>query len=419
MSRTSSWQLDTADLGENSYNRLDRVKEWLNQNYIVRVNLLDRSKVSLSPTPECAYHYEFPVTENDILLHAYADELKISEKNLRMLLASPNQMESFNPVKDYFETLRGKYKGPSQIDVLCGSLHTPKDDKESRERASYLLRKWLIATAACSLGIRLNDVALGLVGDKAGIGKTSFFEMLVPPCLKEYYQVAQKEGKIFSLPNGFAQRFLLNFDEFAAISKSNEEEFKMYMSASEIEIKRPGSRYVEKVPRIASCCFTSNKNQRMGGFISKPDAGLMRRLAVIEVDSIDDNRKRLDVDQLWAEAVILLDGGFDPAWSQQDYKQFVDENRQYVVETNALRLIRIYYRKPEEGEECQFMSAMEVVLQLKEKRKISSAMQQVNEVTVGQALTALGYYYHTKRMPGKAPFHGYDIVPIFDTQEKK
>ena len=157
----------------------------------------------------------------------------------------------------------------------------------------------------------------------------------------------------------------------------------------------------------------------MGGFISKPDAGLMRRLAVIEVDSIDDNRKRLDVDQLWAEAVMLLDGGFDPAWSQQEYRQFVDENRQYVLETNALRLIRIYYRKPEDGEECKFMSAMEVVLQLKEKRKISSAMQQVNEVTVGQALTALGYYYHTKRVPGKAPFHGYDIVPIFDTQEKK
>ena len=157
----------------------------------------------------------------------------------------------------------------------------------------------------------------------------------------------------------------------------------------------------------------------MGGFISRPDQGLMRRLAVIEVDAIADNRKRLDVDQLWAEAVMLLEGGFDPIWTQQEYTQFVNENRQYVVETNALRLIRIYYRKPEKGEDCQFMSAMEVVLQLKEKRKISSATQQVNEVTVGQALTALGFYYHTKRIPGKVPSHGYDIVPIFDSQEKK
>ena len=328
-------------------------------------------------------------------------------------------VKDFDPIKDYLDSLRGKYKGPSQIDMLCASLHTPKESKDTIARVSHLLRKWLIATAACALGIRQNDVALGLVGDKAGIGKTSFFEMLVPPCLNEYYQVAQKDERLFSMPNAFTQRFILNFDEFAAIGKHNEELFKMYMSANEIEIKRPGSRYAEKAPRVASCCFTSNKNQRMGGFISKPDAGLMRRLAVIEVDFIDDNRKRLDVDQLWAEAVMLLDGKYDPAWTQQEYRQFVEENRQYVIETNALRLIRIYYRKPEEGEECEFMTAMEVVLQLKKEKKISSAMQQVNEVTVGQALTALGYRYYIRRFPGKSPYHGYDIVPLYDVQQKK
>ena len=43
---------------EHPYNRLDTVKDWLNTNYIVRVNLLDRTKVSLSPTEECSFHYE-------------------------------------------------------------------------------------------------------------------------------------------------------------------------------------------------------------------------------------------------------------------------------------------------------------------------------------------------------------------------
>ena len=42
---------------------------------------------------------------------------------------------------------------------------------------------------------------------------------------------------------------------------------------------------------------------------------------------IDDNRKRLDVDQLWAEAVMLLDGKYNPAWTQQEYRQFVEENK--------------------------------------------------------------------------------------------
>ena len=200
MNKTERRQLAATVYSDHPHNRLDTVKEWLNANYVVKVNLLDRSKVSLEPTDECTFRYEYPVTEDDILLHAYAEELKVSDKTLRMLLASPNQMESFNPIRDYLESLRGKYKGPSQIDLLGVSLHSPKENKDSIARTSHLLRKWLIATAACALGIRQNDVALGLVGDKAGIGKTSFFEMLVPPCLNEYYQVAQKDERLFSMP---------------------------------------------------------------------------------------------------------------------------------------------------------------------------------------------------------------------------
>ena len=183
MNKKERQQLAATVSSDRPHNRLDTIKEWLNQNYVVRVNLLDRSKVSLSPTAECSFHYDHPVTEDDIWLHAFAEELPVSQKVLRLLLASPNQMESFNPITDYLKSLRGKYKGPSQIDLLCTSLILVHEDKESKERASHLLRKWLIATTACALGVKRNDVALGLVGEKAGIGKTTFFELLVPPVI--------------------------------------------------------------------------------------------------------------------------------------------------------------------------------------------------------------------------------------------
>jgi predicted P-loop ATPase len=261
------------------------------------------------------------------------------------------------------------------------------------------------------MGIHHNDVALGLVGEKAGIGKTTFFELLVPQCLKEYYQVAQKDERIFSMPNSFTQRFLLNFDEFAAINKRNEEEFKLYMSASVIEIKRPGSRYAEKVPRVASCCFTSNKNHRMGGFISKPDNGLMRRLAVIEVDAIDDYRKRLDVDQLWAEAVLMLNNE-DYAWTQEDFRQFTRENLKYIEVTNAMRLVKLYYRKPKANEEPKFMMASDVVFQLKQEKKITSSLQRIDDTSIGMALKALGFERYGKRTE-KGVRYGYDVIPMF------
>ena len=152
----------------------------------------------------------------------------------------------------------------------------------------------------------------------------------------------------------------------------------------------------------------------MGGFIRRPDKGLMRRLAVIEVDGFEDYRSRLDVDQLWAEAVMLLDGGFPYIWTQSEYNQFVDDNRQYVCESNALRLIKLYYRKPNEGENCGFMTAMDVVNELKQRRKLSSAAQQVNEVTVGQALTVLGFHQHSGRNKDGEPRYGYDIVSMYD-----
>ena len=93
-------QLAATVTSDRPHNRLDEVKEWLTRNYIVRVNLLDRTKISLSPTEECDYEYIHPITEDDIFLHAYADELPVSQKVLKLLFSSPNQMESFNPIVD-------------------------------------------------------------------------------------------------------------------------------------------------------------------------------------------------------------------------------------------------------------------------------------------------------------------------------
>ena len=59
MSKTERRQLTATVYNEHSHTRLDEVTEWLNANYVIRVNLLDRSKVSLSPTEDCTFHYEY------------------------------------------------------------------------------------------------------------------------------------------------------------------------------------------------------------------------------------------------------------------------------------------------------------------------------------------------------------------------
>ena len=402
----------TSAPGERQGGRVSMAKSWLSENYSIKVNLLDPSRVYLEASPDCPIKYDFPVTEADIYLHAQEDEIPMSMSMLRTLLQSPNQITPFNPITEYFEGLKGKYTGPSQIDLLARSLHVSGGDDGGR--AAKLLRKWLTATVACALGYRQNDVALGLVSAEAGIGKTTFFEELVPPCLKEYYQCVLKGDTSFLPTRGFATRLLLNFDEMAAVTAANEDQFKQLLSSTEVNTRLRGNYRVETVPRVASVCFTSNKTGSMGGFIRTVDKGMLRRLAVIEVDAIDDYRGDLDVDQLWAEAVLLLNNE-DYAWTQEEYKQFTSENLQYIETTNAMRLMKLYYRRPEGNDKPVFMTAGDIMMQLKEKRKITSSLQRIDEVSIGQALTALGYKRRVQRVADKGPRWGYDVVPMFDS----
>jgi len=401
----------TSAPGEKRPGRVSIAKEWLSENYEIRVNLLDPSRVSLEAKPECPIKYDFPVSEADIYLHAQEDEIPMSMSMLKTLLQSPNQITPFNPVTDYFESLRGKYKGPSQIDLLVNSLHVTGGDKEGRTR--HLFRKWLCAVAACALGYRQNDVALGLVSAEAGIGKTTFFEELVPGCLKDYYQCVLKGDTSFIPARGFATRLLLNFDEMAAVTQATEDSFKQLLSSTEVTTRLRGSYRVETIPRVASACFTSNKTGAMGGFIRTVDKGMLRRLAVIEVDAIDDYRQALDVDQLWAEVILLLNNE-DYEWTQEEYKQFTSENLKYIETTNAMRLMKLYYRKPEGNEKPHFMTAGDIMMQLKEKRKITSSLQRIDEVSIGQALTALGYRRRVQRITDRGPRWGYDVIPDFE-----
>ena len=391
--------------------RVSMAKAWLSENYEIRVNLLDPSRVYLEANEECPIKYEFPVTEADIYLHAQEDDIPMSMSMLRTLLQSPNQITPFNPITEYFESLKGKYTGPSQIDLLVNALHVSGGDDGGRAR--QLLRKWLCATAACALGYRQNDVALGLVSAEAGIGKTTFFEELVPPCLKDYYQCVLKGDTSFLPTRAFATRLLLNFDEMAAVTQANEDSFKQLLSSTEVATRLRGSYRVETVPRVASVCFTSNKTGAMGGFIRTADQGMLRRLAVIEVDAIDDYRKDLDIDQLWAEVILLLNNE-DYEWTQEEYKQFTHENLQYIETTNAMRLMKLYYRHPEGNDKPVFMSAGDIVMQLKEKRKITSSLQHIDDVSIGLAMRALAYRRYCRRTD-RGPRWGYDVVPLFES----
>lgn len=380
-------------------------KEWLRENYVLKVNLLDPDDVYLEPTEINPIKYEFDVTEGDIYLHALEDGLTINKGLINAIIQSPNHSTHFNPIKEYLDSLKGSYKGPSQIDYLVSCLKN--QDQKLSETNSHIISKWLVAMAACSLGYRPNDVALGIISDRAGIGKTTFFEEIIPPCLRRYTGTVLKNNSN-QIPTAlFSNKVLLNFDELSAITLGTENQFKQLMSSSSVSVNIPGTRRNKLTQRIASVCFTSNKTCEQGGFIKSSDPGMLRRLAVIEVDAIEDYRDTLNYDQLWAEIVTLLDGGFDYTWNQDDYKFFSENNKKYIITTNAMRLVRMYYQLPTKNDKIRYMSSRDVLIELKNMKRIPSNMTNVDEVSIGQALSSLGFIRKVVRIPDVGPRYCY------------
>lgn len=380
-------------------------KDWLKENYILKVNLLDPDDVYLEPTELNPVKYDYDVTEGDIYLHALEDGLSINKGLINAIIQSPNHSEHFNPITDYLDSLKGKFKGKSQIDYLINCLQLT--DKQMVKKTHYIIQKWLLATAACIMGKRANDVALGIVSDRAGIGKTTFFEELIPIPLRRYTGTVIKNNNNQLPIVLFSNKVLLNFDELSAITLGTENQFKQLMSSEKVVVSVPGTRRNKLVQRIASVCFTSNKTSEQGGFIRSSDPGMLRRLAVIEVDSIQDYRDTLDQDMLWAEVVMMLEGGFDYEWNQDDFKYFSEINKKYIVTTNAMRLVRLYYQVPTKDDKIRYMSSRDVLMELKSSKRIPSNMTNVDEVTIGQALSSLGFSRKVIRKPDVGPRYCY------------
>ena len=401
-----SHQLDRVELKvDTRKGAVTLFKEWLKENYILKVNMLDPDDVYLVPTEINPMKYEYEVTEGDIYLHALEDGLSISKGLITTIIQSPNHSYHFNPIAEYLDSLKGSYNGPSQIDYLVNCLQF--SNQLEKEKNAYIIRKWLVAMAACVLGKRPNDVALGIISDRAGIGKTTFFDEIIPPAMRRYTGTVLKNSSN-QLPTAlFSSKMLLNFDELSAVTLATENQFKQLISSSTVSVNIPGTRRNKPSQRIASICFTSNKTSEQGGFIKSSDPGMLRRLAVIEVDTIDDYRDSLQHDQLWAEIVTLLEGGFNYEWDQSDYKYFSDTNRKYIITTNAMRLVRMYYQVPTKNDKIRYLSSRDVLLELKNKKRIPSNMSNVDEVTIGQALSSMGFTRKVVRIPDVGPRYCY------------
>lgn len=388
-------------------NRVALVKSFLDTHYDIKINIFDHSKVMIEAKTK---EYEQEISMEDISLHMLEEGITGCDSILKKIITSPNQTRPYNPIREYFEALEGNYSGTSHIDLLCSHLkardYGDKEEGYYQKRLAYTFRKWIVATVACSMGIKANDAMFVVVNNDEGIGKSSLLEFLVPDLLKGYYS---KSAKDMNYADMFTSNLLINFDEMLGLTRSTSEEFKNILSSQLVNVSK---RFTSTKNRYASGCGTSNKDAEHGGFLL-PEMGY-RRFAINHIDNIDWEAyiKVVDVGQIWAEAVMLLKQNFEYTWNQADFSEFAEYNSRFIVQTSSFKLIKEFYRVPEEGEEPQFKQPVEILRDLRTARKINSSMNTVSDVNIGIALKQLGYSRFGKKLNGGTRY-GYNVISLF------
>ncbi|MDR2004268.1 MAG: virulence-associated E family protein [Prevotella sp.] len=364
-----------------------------------------------------------PVSE--ILLHFKEEGLDVGRSDLLSVLNSPKYFKSYDPVIGYFDSIRGTYKGISHIDILgeCLVARAFRDNTPEyyQQRASDLLKKWLVACVACWLGNIPNDVALVLISGKGGIGKTSFGNFLVPEKLKEYYvSISKSNNKPFNMKDAFARCLFINAEEMIGLNNYNINEFKMLMSQREIEVKEAYKNFSAKKPRRGCFMASTNHNQENYGFID-PEWGDTRRFGCIEITDIHYNRyeAEVDINQVWAEALNLYEGTvfnyiFD---KESDFPSFNEYNNRFLRRSSAHYYIETYFEVPEDDNEGTSMNAGAILQYLIDHKYIrreheGPGRNKVNHDTIGRALNSMGFPKASFKQEGKKTWNKGYLVKI-------
>ncbi len=393
-----------------SLDKVTEVKEFLNEHYDIKVNEFNPNKSFIRSKTKI---YSAPVTFDDISLHLLQDGIIVSDSVLRKILHSPNQLTSYNPIAEYFANLEGKFKGISHIDLLMSHLtmreFPGKKHGFYQQRLCVYMKKWFVATVACALGLYPNDVAMGLIHAEEGIGKSFFFNFIIPKPLLTMIADPSDNAK-FNLQEAFARYFLVYFDELYGINRKNEDEFKKALSASEIDIYLPREPQPFRRKRIGSACFTSNRTPEKGGFLT-PNMSY-RRWLILELDSINrDYSIKVDVDQIWAEALLLVSQDFNYKWDSVDWNEFKEHNQRYLKETTSTQYVKTHFDIPVNGEGVWLQPKEIYQFFITNKKIRREDHHKISEEKIGEALTQLNYEKKVVRKP-EGPRYCYHVKYI-------
>lgn len=207
---------------------------------------------------------------------------------------------AYHPVRDYLNAL--EWDGQPHISRLaaCFTDDDPPvyyDDGTELPLSTVYLYRWLIGAVAKALGGHQN-VMLVLCGGQ-GLGKSAWVRWLCAG-IPEYFVEAPLNPNDKDVEVRLMSNFLWEVSELDATTrKADVSALKAFITKQRVVVRKAYDHHDTRKPALASFVGTVNDSS---GFLTD-DTG-NRRFMVTNIINIDWDYTKLNVDQIWAEAVM-------------------------------------------------------------------------------------------------------------------
>ena len=314
---------------------VDVIQKYLNDTFIIHYNrITNRIEYQKKDSDDLTWYEVNDRFVNEVWRYFQMNGYNYSAIKIRQILDS-EFIPEYDPFREYFYSLP-EWDGDNHIGFFISLIETPP---EQTENWTKYFRKWIVGAVACALERGLNHHCIVLVG-KGGIGKTTVIKKLIPDILQNYLMTGQinpydKDSRI-----AVAESFIINLDELESINREEIGLLKSLMTIEMVSIRRPYGHYKENLPRHASFIGSLNRAQFLTDLTGN------RRFLVIDAISIN-NEKTVNINQLYAQALYMLNNGFEYWFSGDDIEKINEANQKFETVSPEEEVINRIYDAPD------------------------------------------------------------------------
>ena len=368
---------------ENQKSMLTEVKEQLQEKRKWRHNILTNKTEYCENTQD--WHEVDDRFIDTVLTRLRESGLRVKDNEVRSLINSSDFAPDFAPHLEWLDSLPiwNPDSDPDFIhEFFVGHMefgplaNVPLYDK--------MFHRWLVAMVALwRHQIESNPLMPTFCGSQR-IGKSFMAKHVLPPCLSQY-QAEVRPNDPFNTDTMLilSEVLLVIFDEISISSNSKSNMMKHYITSGTTNLRDAYGHYRKARHRMASSIATTNYHQ----FIRESE-GNRRYLGIDLVATKNINDYPLPYEGAYAQAVYLLDHGYDPQPTLEESQEISEYNKLFMTPNDCEEALRTFVRHPSENENCIAVTAGDLMGKINQYGFRSNAF---NAVNIGKAMKAMGF----------------------------